>query len=67
MFLSVCGMSADDDGVPHVRRVIVIVKERGFLANFSESFSWLHMWLAIAIVIRRAMPLTIMLAPSTAG
>ena len=51
--IEVCGMSADDDGVPRVRRVIVIVKERGFLANFAESFSWL----AIAIVIRRAMPL----------
>ena len=39
--------AADDDGVPRVRRVIVIVKERVFLANFSESFSWP----AIAIVI----------------
>ena len=45
-------MSADDSGVPRIRRVIVIVKERGFLANFSQSFSWL----TIAIVIRRTMP-----------
>ena len=35
--IEVCRMSAagDDDGVPHVRRVIVIVKER-CLANFSQ-------------------------------
>ena len=56
-------MSADDDGVPRIRRVIVMVKEKGFLANFSESFSWL----AIAIVIRRTMPLPIMLALGIAG
>ena len=50
-------MSADDDGVPCVIRVI-IVKERVFLANFSESFSWLS--ISHHIVIRRAMPLPIM-------